>query len=61
MLKHISKFLSDDQGQDLIEYTLLLAFVCLSCAIIFNDAGTSVATVWKDANKTLSNAVVAAS
>jgi Flp pilus assembly pilin Flp len=61
MFKNVLRFLEEDQGQDLIEYTLLLAFVCLSCAIIFNDAGTSVATVWKDANKTLSNAVVAAS
>ena len=61
MLKNCLRFLEDDHGQDLIEYTLLMAFICLSCAVIFADAGSSVSTVWKDANKTLSNAVVAAS
>ncbi|MGD1069058.1 MAG: hypothetical protein ABSB15_02875 [Bryobacteraceae bacterium] len=54
------EFLKDEGGQDLIEYTLLIAFVCLSCAIIFSNAGTSVDNIWKDANKTLSNAAVAA-
>jgi Flp pilus assembly pilin Flp len=28
----IRNFLQDEQGQDLIEYTLLLAFVCLASA-----------------------------
>ena len=33
-------FLRDDQGQDLIEYTLLLAFVALASAAVFIGAGS---------------------
>ncbi len=36
-------FVKDEQGQDLIEYTLLLAFVCLASAALFISAGGSVA------------------
>jgi Flp pilus assembly pilin Flp len=61
IIKRFCRFFEDDRGQDLIEYTLLMAFVCLSCAIIFSNAGSSVNNVWKSANKTLSNAAVAAS
>jgi Flp pilus assembly pilin Flp len=61
VLTRFLRFLEDDRGQDLIEYTLLMAFVCLSCAVIFSDAGSSVSSIWKSANKTLSNAVVDAS
>jgi Flp pilus assembly pilin Flp len=39
-------FLRDDQGQDLIEYTLLLAFVALASAALFIDAGGSVSGIW---------------
>ena len=35
-------FVRDEQGQDLIEYTLLLAFVCLASAALFISAGSSV-------------------
>ena len=28
------RFVRDEQGQDLIEYTLLLAFVCLASAAV---------------------------
>jgi len=53
------EFLKEDQGQDLIEYTLLMAFVALASAVIFSNAGSSVNTIWKDAKNTLSNAAVA--
>jgi Flp pilus assembly pilin Flp len=49
-------FLRDDQGQDLIEYTLLLAFVALAAAALFIKAGTSVSTIWTTANTTLKSA-----
>jgi Flp pilus assembly pilin Flp len=32
-------FLRDEQGQDLIEYTLLLAFVAIASAALFINAG----------------------
>ena len=41
---------NDDQGQDLIEYTLLMAFVALASAALFINAGSSVSKIWSSAN-----------
>ncbi len=49
-------FLRDEQGQDLIEYTLLLAFVALASAALFINAGGIVSTIWTTANTTLADA-----
>jgi len=52
----LNRFLRDEQGQDLIEYTLLLAFVCLASAALFISAGGSVGGIWTQANSRLSQA-----
>ena len=54
-------FLRDEQGQDLIEYTLLLAFVALASAALFIGAGTSITNIWTIANTHLANAADSAS
>ena len=54
-------FWRDETGQDLIEYTLLLAFVVLSSAALFTGAGRSAKGIWTAANGALSNANSAAS
>jgi len=46
----------DEQGQDLIEYTLLLAFVALASAALFTSAGNSVSKIWQAASNNLSDA-----
>ena len=51
----------DEQGQDLIEYTLLLAFVALASAALFIGAGTSVSSIWGAASTNLSNAATQSS
>ncbi len=61
-MKNILKnFLRDESGQDLIEYTLLMAFVALASASLFLSAGNSVSTIWQSGSNQLSNASVAAS
>jgi len=55
-MKAIQSFLRDDQGQDLIEYTLLLAFVALASAALFIGAGGSVQGIWSVTNSQLSSA-----
>jgi Flp pilus assembly pilin Flp len=45
-----------DEGQDLIEYTLLLAFVALASAALFIGAGGKIKSIWTITNNTLSNA-----
>jgi Flp pilus assembly pilin Flp len=56
----IKRFLQDEQGQDLIEYTLLLAFVCLASAALFISVGGSVGGIWTTANTDLTTANAAA-
>jgi Flp pilus assembly pilin Flp len=46
----------DEQGQDLIEYTLMLAFVALASAALFSTAGTSINVIWSKTNSQLSTA-----
>ena len=53
-------FLRDEQGQDLIEYTLLLAFVAIASAALFINAGGSISNIWTTANGTLQSASDAA-
>jgi len=46
----------EEQGQDLIEYTLMLAFVALASAALFSSAGSSINTIWSKTNSQLSTA-----
>jgi Flp pilus assembly pilin Flp len=48
-----TNFLRDESGQDLIEYTLLLAFVALASAALFIGAGGSVQGIWSITNSQL--------
>jgi Flp pilus assembly pilin Flp len=52
----LKQFFRDDQGQDLIEYTLILAFVALASAALFISAGGSINTIWSITNTQLSKA-----
>jgi Flp pilus assembly pilin Flp len=44
------KFLSDERGQDLTEYTLLLAFVVLASAALLILNAQSVKGIWTSTN-----------
>jgi Flp pilus assembly pilin Flp len=46
----------EDQGQDLIEYTLLMAFVALASAALFLGAGSSIKGIWSTTNSQLAAA-----
>jgi Flp pilus assembly pilin Flp len=56
MREFINLFLQAEEGQDLVEYTLLLAFVCLASAALFIGAGKSMANIWVDTNLIVTNA-----
>jgi Flp pilus assembly pilin Flp len=45
-----------EAGQDLIEYTLLMAFVALASAALFLGAGNSIMGIWTSTNAQLSAA-----
>ena len=47
---------NDDQGQDLIEYTLLLAFVAFATAALFAGVGGSISGILSTSNSQLAAA-----
>ncbi len=52
----LRNFIRDERGQDLVEYTLLLAFVALASAGIFMAAGGSIKNIWNNAQTRLTEA-----
>ncbi|MBI4908518.1 MAG: Flp family type IVb pilin [Acidobacteria bacterium] len=54
------RLVREERGQDLIEYTLLLAFVALASAALFIGAGGTISGIWTAANTTLVSASTAA-
>jgi len=60
-MKFLREFLQNEQGQDLIEYTLLMAFVALASAALFIGAGGSIKGIWGATNSRLVAANTAAS
>jgi Flp pilus assembly pilin Flp len=55
------RFLKDEQGQDLIEYTLPMVFAALASAASFVRVGGSVSGIWGTASTQLSSANSSAS
>ena len=51
----------DEEGQDLIEYTLLIAFVAIGVVGLFAGAGGSVKGIWTTSNTQLALANTKAS
>lgn len=55
-MQHFKQLWNDESGQDLIEYTLLMAFVALASAALFIGAGGSIQGIWGVVNSQLSTA-----
>ena len=60
-MRFLGNLLRDEQGQDLIEYTLLMAFVALASAALFIGAGGSIKGIWTVTNSQLAAASSSAS
>ena len=52
-MTYLRNFWKDEQGQDLIEYSLLMAFVALASAALFLGAGKSITGIWSTTNSQL--------
>jgi pilus assembly protein Flp/PilA len=46
----------EEDGQDLVEYSLLLAFIALAAIALLSAAGTSVTSIWTSINTGLTSA-----
>ena len=52
----LKRLFSEIDGQDLIEYTLMLAFVALASAALFIGAGQGVHGIWQRGNERIATA-----
>ena len=52
----LRNFWKEEEGQDLIEYTLLMAVVALASAALFLGAGSSIKGIWTSMNTQLATA-----
>lgn len=50
------RFLRDEQGQDLVEYSLLIALIAVVCAGLVQSAGSGYKNLWTTASNMLANA-----
>ena len=57
----VKAFWQEEDGQDLVEYSLLLAFIALAAVAVLTSVKTNVATLWNDISDALSDAVNSAS
>ena len=55
-MRSLIRFFRDENGQDLTEYTLGVAFFTLLSAAIVLTAGSGSSGIWRQANNTLSGA-----
>jgi Flp pilus assembly pilin Flp len=46
----LQNFWRDEQGQDLIEYSLLITFIAVACAAVVGTSGSSTVPIWSTAN-----------
>jgi Flp pilus assembly pilin Flp len=46
----------EEEGQDLVEYSLLLAFIALAAIALLSAAGGSVKSIWTSINTILASA-----
>jgi pilus assembly protein Flp/PilA len=52
----IVRFVREDEGQDLIEYALLAAFISLAAVLAIQNLGSSVNNVYTKVSATLATA-----
>ena len=41
-MKRLLRFVHEDEGQDLVEYALLITFIALACIIGMQNLGTAI-------------------
>ena len=56
----IKTFVRDEEGQDLIEYALLVALISLVCVVALTDAGKQVNNIFTSIKDKLTTAAAAA-
>lgn len=53
MKNMLKRFWCEEEGQDLVEYSLLLAFIALAAVSVLTTVKTSISTIWSSINSSL--------
>ena len=56
LVNGVKRFVHDEEGQDLIEYALLVALISLVCVVALTDAGKEVNNIFNAIKNKLSAA-----
>jgi pilus assembly protein Flp/PilA len=57
MKNFINRFVREEEGQDLVEYALLIAFIALACIIGLQNLGGAINTTYNSISSSLTGAV----
>jgi pilus assembly protein Flp/PilA len=60
LVNSFKTFVRDEEGQDLIEYALLVALISLVCVVALTDAGKQVNNIFTSIKDKLTTAAAAA-
>lgn len=55
----LGRFWREEQGQDMVEYAMLLGFIVLIAAAILTNTRTQVSAIWSTISSALSSSVSA--
>ena len=53
---YLYRFLQEESGQDLIEYSLLITFIAIACAALIGAGRPAVNSIWQNGNNQLAQA-----
>lgn len=56
MAQVLHRFWVEDDGQDLIEYTLLITFIAMACLALIGSGRPAVNSIWIASNSQMTNA-----
>lgn len=60
MVEWVKGFCSEEEGQDLIEYSLLITFIAIACAALIGSGRSAVNSIWQTSNSDISQGYSAA-
>ena len=60
LTKYVNTFIRGEEGQDLIEYALLVALISLVCVVALTNAGTEVNNIFTSIKNKLAGAAAPA-
>jgi Flp pilus assembly pilin Flp len=60
-MSYLLQFAADENGQDLIEYSLLITFIAIACLALIASGRPATNAVWQTANGDLTTADAVAS